>query len=71
MSAMEKLILAAKMYVSTYDETDHHPTPVEEARCMQVARDALKAASPYPGFCGTPIKCAGLGSCPRDPCCAD
>lgn len=26
--------------------------------------------APYP-FCVTPDRCAGLGSCPRDPCCAD
>jgi hypothetical protein len=25
---------------------------------------------PYP-FCSTPEKCAGLGCCPKDPCCAD
>jgi hypothetical protein len=26
---------------------------------------------PYPQFCRHPDKCAGKGSCPRDPCCAE
>jgi len=26
---------------------------------------------PYPEFCRHPERCAGLGSCPRDPTCAD
>ena len=32
---------ALKLYLSTYSETDHHPTAVEEARCMNAARAAL------------------------------
>lgn len=26
---------------------------------------------PYPEFCRDKDRCSGLGSCPRDPCCAD
>jgi hypothetical protein len=31
----------------------------------------LRRGVPYREFCSQPAKCAGLGSCPRDPCCAD
>jgi hypothetical protein len=35
--------------------------------------DAARAKSnvPYPEFCRHPDKCAGRGTCPRDPCCCD
>lgn len=42
---------------------------------QDTARLVLKHHSiddvPYPKFCHHPDKCAGLGSCPRDPCCCD
>ncbi len=37
----------------------------------QEVLNELRARCPYKEFCVQPVKCAGLGSCPRDPCCAD
>ncbi len=37
----------------------------------QEVLNELRARCPYKEFCSQPVKCAGLGSCPRDPCCAD
>ena len=37
---------------------------------IDAARRKLKSV-PYPEFCRHPDKCSGLGSCPRDPTCAD
>lgn len=47
---------------------------VAELSAMQKDRgEVLKkpASVPYPEFCHHPAKCAGLGSCPRDPCCCE
>lgn len=40
-------------------------------RFMRASVEVLNEAPPYPEFCRHPDKCAGLGSCPRDPTCAD
>jgi hypothetical protein len=43
------------------------------AQRMDAAIDAARAKPnvPYPEFCRHPDKCAGRGTCPRDPCCCD
>ena len=41
------------------------------ARQLERELNALRAGVPYREFCRHPDKCSGLGSCPRDPTCAD
>lgn len=40
-----------------------------DAAAAEIRRRRLGV--PYPEFCRHPDKCAGLGCCPRDPCCCD
>ena len=44
--------------------------PRYKARSRYDGRRARQPA-PYPEFCRHPLRCAGLGCCPRDPCCCD
>lgn len=43
----------------------------ERAVLAAIAKAEGRANVPYPQFCRHPDKCAGLGSCPRDPSCCD
>jgi hypothetical protein len=42
----------------------------ELKNALNMVKAKLKNLCPYP-FCSTPERCAGLGCCPKDPCCAD
>ena len=47
---------------ATWDEAE-----IGHAKALKIA---VLPATPYT-FCSDIERCAGLGSCPRDPCCAD
>lgn len=49
------------------DEGSPDFAPYFDERLYDAEKEKLP---PYP-FCRTPEKCAGKGSCPNDPCCAD
>jgi hypothetical protein len=63
MNGVESLLKLARDVAAHFEGTD--------APLGAQARDALAACAPYREFCRHPEKCAGLGSCPRDPCCCD
>lgn len=41
MASSREMREALESYMSTYVNTDHHPTATEEARCMNLSRSAL------------------------------
>lgn len=54
-----------------YHGSESHNDASEFRARMRAYRQQAARNVPYPEFCRHPDKCAGLGSCPRDPTCAD
>jgi hypothetical protein len=63
--------MANKQRSEVMAEAEEIKAQITEARTvLNLLRTKLLDLCPYP-FCSTPEKCAGLGCCPKDPCCAD
>ena len=80
LALVTKLREAVDNLVATYDAYRRRgvsPAPqeyVDVVAAIENVRACLAAEEPkppYPEFCMTPAKCAGLGCCPRDPNCCE
>ena len=61
-------LISALRKLACYVDASGHYHMAHDARELLKRLD--EKMPPYP-FCSTPDKCAGLGSCPRDPVCCD